>query len=190
MNLQLITLGPIALATAVVLLIVIFACLYIQRRRVTAALRQRFGSEYERVVTEHGSERKAQEKLLDREKRVEKLDIRELDPADRQRFLEQWKNVQAHFVDSPAEAVTQANALVTSLMERRGYPVSDFEQRAADISVDHPHVTEHYRAANDIASRLGKSEVGTEDLRAAMIHYRALFDELVQEMVPVKKAAA
>src|SRR6185437_14328301 len=104
MNLQLITLGPIALATAVVLLIVIFACLYIQRRRVTAALRQRFGTEYERVVTEHGSERKAQEKLLDREKRVEKLDIRELDPADRQRFLEQWKTVQAHFVDSPAEA--------------------------------------------------------------------------------------
>ena len=190
MNLQLTALGPIALVIAAALLIVILACLYIQKRRVTAALRQRFGTEYERVVTEHGSERKAQEKLLDREKRVEKLEIRELEPADRQRFLEQWKNVQAHFVDSPAEAVTQANALVTSLMERRGYPVSDFEQRAADISVDHPHVTENYRAANAIALRLGKSEVGTEDLRTAMIHYRALFDELVQETVAAKKEAA
>jgi hypothetical protein len=90
---------------------------------------------------------------------------------------------------SPAEAVTQANALVTSLMERRGYPVSDFEQRAADISVDHPHVTLNYRTATTIASRLGKSEVGTEDLRAAMIHYHALFDELVQEPVAAKKAA-
>ena len=189
MNPQLTEFGPIALAIAVVLLVVILACLYVQRRRTGAALRQRYGTEYDRVATEVGSERKAQEKLLDREKRVEKLDIRELEPADRQRFLEGWKNVQAHFVDSPAEAVTQADALVTSLMQRRGYPVSDFEQRAADISVDHPNVTQNYRAANAIASRLGKSEVGTEDLRSAMIHYRALFDELVQPTVAVKQAA-
>jgi len=189
MNPQLTEFGPIALAIAVVLLAVIFVCLYIQRRRTGVALRQRYGTEYERVASEVGSERKAQEKLLDREKRVEKLDIRELDPADRQRFLEEWKSVQAHFVDSPAEAVTQADALVTSLMQRRGYPVSDFEQRAADISVDHPNVTQNYRAANAIASRLGKSEVGTEDLRSAMIHYRALFDELVQPTVAVKQAA-
>jgi hypothetical protein len=190
MNPQLTAFGPIELAIAVVLLIVIFACVYIQRRRMATALRQRFGTEYERAVSQHGSERKAQEKLLDREKRVEKLNIRELEPADRQRFVEEWKNVQAHFVDSPAEAVTQADALVTSLMKRRGYPVSDFEQRAADISVDHPHVTENYRAANAIALRRAKSEVGTEDLRTAMIHYRALFDELVHETAAAKQEAA
>jgi len=186
MSPQLTEFGPIALAIAVLLLVVIFVCLYIQRRRTGAALRQRYGTEYERVASEVGSERKAQEKLLDREKRVEKLDIRELDPADRQRFLEEWKNVQAHFVDSPAEAVTQADALVTSLMQRRGYPVSDFEQRAADISVDHPHVVENYRAAHEITLREQRGQANTEDLRAAMVYYRDLFRELLDEPEPLR----
>jgi hypothetical protein len=182
-------LALIGLAVAVVLFVVILVCLLVQRRRMGRTLRQRFGNEYEWAVSEHGSERKAQERLLDREKRVEKLDIRTLEPADRLRFQEEWKNVQAHFVDAPTEAVAQADALLTTVMERRGYPVTDFEQRAADISVDHPKVTENYRAANIIASRIGKSEVGTEDLRTAMIHYRALFDELVQDTVATRQAA-
>jgi len=143
-------------------------------------------------VQKHGSS--AEAKLLDREKRVEKLNIRELEPAERERFLERWKSVQSHFVDSPKEAVTEADDLVSSVMQSRGYPVSDFEQRAADISVDHPRVTENYRAAHAIELRLRKGEANTEDLRTAMIHYRSLFEELVQmpvtEKIADKKRAA
>jgi len=193
MNLHLTNPELIGLAVVAVLLMATFAWLYIRRRRSTTAdLRQRFGAEYERAVQKHGSG--AEAKLLDREKRVEKLNIRELEPAERERFLERWKSVQSHFVDSPKAAVTEADELVSSVMQSRGYPVSDFEQRAADISVDHPGVTENYRAAHAIALRLGKGETNTEDLRTATIHYRSLFEELVQmpvaEKVADKKQAA
>jgi hypothetical protein len=138
-------------------------------------------------VRKHGSERKAEAKLADREKRVEKLNIRDLDPRERERFSKRWESVQSRFVDSPKGAVTEADDLVSSLMKARGYPVSDFEQRAADISVDHPRVVENYRSAHEIALRVGKDEATTEELRTAMIHCRSLFDELVQAPATVER---
>ncbi len=123
--------------------------------------RQRFGPEYERVVREHGSERKAEAKLADREKRVETFKIRDFDPMERERFSKQWQSVQSRFVDSPKGAFTEADDLVSSLMKTRGYPVSDFDQRAADISVDHPRVVENYRSAHEIALRIGKDAATT-----------------------------
>jgi hypothetical protein len=131
-------------------------------------------------VRQQGSERKAEAKLSDREKRIEKLNIRDLDPMEHERFLKQWESVQSHFVDSPRGSITEADGLVSSLMKTRGYPVSDFDQRAADISVDHPGVVENYRSAHEIAVRVGKDQATTEELRTAMIHYRSLFDELVR----------
>jgi hypothetical protein len=131
-------------------------------------------------VQKHGSERKAEVKLADRQERVEKLNIRDLDPMERERFSKQWESVQSRFVDSPKGAVAEADDLVSSLMKTRGYPVSDFDQRAADISVDHPRVVENYRSAHEIALRVGNNGASTEDLRTAMIHYRSLFEELVQ----------
>ena len=181
MNSHLLDPKLIGLAAAVILVIAVVAWLYVRKRRSTTAdLRQRFGPEYERAVREHGSERKAEAKLADREKRVEMLKIRDLDPMEHERFLKQWASVQSRFVDSPKGAVAEADDLVSSLMKTRGYPVSDFDQRAADISVDHPRVMENYRSAHEIALRVGKDEATTEDLRTAMIHYRSLFEELVQ----------
>ena len=152
--------------------------------------RDRFGPEYDRAVRQHGSERKAEAKLADRETRVDLLKIRDLDVAERERYLAQWQAVQSRFVDYPKGAVTEADELVCSLMKTRGYPVTDFDQRAADISVDHPLVVENYRSAHDIALRLGRGEASTEDLRTAMIHYRSLFDELVQVQTPADKRVA
>ena len=177
MNIQLTNPQLIGIAVAAILIIVLAASLYIRNRRATTAcLRQRFGTEYERTVKTQGSGRKGEAKLMNREKRVESLNIRDLGPTERERFLERWKSVQARFVDSPRGAVTEADDLVSSLMQSRGYPVADFEQRAADISVDHPRVTENYRTAHAIQLRLGRDETNTEDLRTAMIHYRSLFD--------------
>jgi hypothetical protein len=188
MNFDLLDPKIIALAAAVILIIAILVWLYVQKRRhATAGLREKFGSEYDRAVREHGSERKAQAKLEDREKRVEKLSIRDLDPLERERFSKQWDSVQSRFVDSPKGAVTEADDLVSSLMKARGYPISDFDQRAADISVDHPRVVENYRSAHEIALRVGKNAATTEDLRTAMIHYRSLFDELVQAPASIER---
>jgi hypothetical protein len=176
------------LAAAVILIIVLLAWLSVRKRRsTTAALRQKFGPEYERAVRDHGSERKAEAKLADREKRVEKLSIRDLTPMEHQRFSKRWESVQSRFVDSPKGAVTEADDLVSSLMKTRGYPVSDFDQRAADISVDHSRVVENYRSAHEIAVRVGKDSATTEDLRTAMIHYRSLFEELVQVPTTVER---
>ena len=188
MNLNLLDPKLIALAAVVVLLIAALAWLYVRKRRSTTAnLRQKFGPEYDRAVLKHGSERKAQAKLEDREKRVEKLNIRDLDPMEHDRYLKRWEAVQSRFVDSPKGAVAEADDLVSSLMKTRGYPVSDFDQRAADISVDHPRVVENYRSAHEIALRVGKNEATTEELRTAMIHYRSLFEELVQVPVSVER---
>ena len=181
MNLNLSDPKFIVLAAVVILVIAVLAWLYVRKRRSTTAdLRQKFGPEYERAVLKHGSEREAQSKLEDREKRVEKLNIRDLDPTEHERFSKRWEAVQSRFVDSPKGAVAEADDLVSSVMKARGYPVSDFDQRAADISVDHPRVMENYRSAHEIALRVGKDQATTEDLRTAMIHYRSLFEELVQ----------
>ncbi|MFY9559818.1 MAG: hypothetical protein WAQ52_06260 [Terriglobales bacterium] len=178
----------IVLAAVVILVIAVLAWVYMRKRRSTTSnLRQKFGREYELAVREHGSERKAEAKLADREKRVEKLNIRDLDPMEHERFSKRWESVQSRFVDSPKGAVAEADDLVSSLMKTRGYPVSDFDQRAADISVAHPRVVENYRAAHEIALRVGKDAATTEDLRSAMIHYRSLFEELVQVPTAVER---
>jgi len=181
----------IALAVLLLVLIAVVAVLYIRKRRnATAELRDKFGPEYDRAVLQHGSERKAQAKLEDREKRVEKLNIRDLDPMEHERFLKQWLSTQSRFVDSPKGAVAEADDLVSALMKARGYPMTEFDQRAADISVDHPRVVENYRSAHEIAGRAGKSEATTEELRTAMIHYRSLFEELVELPTVERKEVA
>ena len=191
MNLNLMDPKLIALAAVVIVIIAVVALLFVRKRRnTTAELRKKFGSEYDRAVLVHGTGRKAEAKLEDREKRVEKLNIRDLDPIERERFSKRWESVQSRFVDSPKGAVTEADDLVSSLMKARGYPVSDFDQRAADISVDHPRVVENYRSAHEIALRVlkvGKEEATTEELRTAMIHYRSLFDELAQVPANVER---
>jgi hypothetical protein len=169
------------LAVVVIVIIAVFTVLYARKRRSTTAdLRTKFGPEYDRAVLVHGAGRKAEAKLEDRERRVERLNIRDLDPTEHERFLKQWESVQSRFIDSPKGAVAEADDLVSSLMKVRGYPVSDFDQRAADISVDHPRVVENYRSAHEIALRVGKAAATTEELRTAMIHYRWLIEELMQ----------
>ena len=190
MNLDLLDPKLIVVAAAVILIIVALIWMYVRRRRnATASLRQKFGPEYDRAVLAQGSERKAELKLADREKRVEKLKIRDLESTEHEQFSKRWESVQSRFVDSPKGAVTEADDLVSSVMKARGYPVADFDQRAADISVDHPRVVENYRSAHEIALRVGKNEATTEDLRTAMIHYRSLFEELVQVPKIVKRKA-
>jgi len=186
MNLNLLDPKLIVLVAVLILILAIAAVLYVRKRKITsAALREKFGPEYQRAVLVHGSERKAEATLPDREKRVEKnLSLRDLDPMERERYLEEWKYVQSRFVDSPKDAIAEADDLVSALMNTRGYPLSDFDQRAADISVDHPRVVENYRSAHEIALRVGKDEANTEDPRTVMVHYPSLFDELVQAPEP------
>jgi hypothetical protein len=150
-----------------------------QRRR-TEELRQRFGPEYDHAVQELGDQHQAEAELQARQKRVERLKIQPLEPAERDRFVTAWRSTQAQFVDDPAGAIAEADRLVAEVMRARGYPVGDFEQRAADISVDHPDVLEHYRAAHTIALANGRGQTTTEDLRQAMVHYRALFEDLLE----------
>jgi hypothetical protein len=170
----------VLIAVAVVAVVAVLAIVWmVARKRRTEALRQRFGPEYERTVREHGPGR-AETVLAEREKRVERLQIRELAVDERERFITEWRVVQSRFVDDPKGAVRDADQLVTRLMQARGYPMSDFEQRAADISVDHPRVVDNYRAGHEIALRHQRGEASTEDLRNAIIYYRSLFDELLQ----------
>lgn len=170
------TMVPILIGIAV--LIVIVALLVIRKRR-SEQLKQRFGPEYDRLVKEHGGTSRAEAVLAEREKRVEKFSIRPLPPGERERYASEWANVQKRFVDDPAFAVTEADALVTKVMNARGYPMGDFEQRAADISVSYPAVVQNYRSARVVVIRNGSGKATTEDLRQAMVHYRSLFDELL-----------
>jgi hypothetical protein len=181
----------IAIVIAGILVVGALAWLNAQRRKAAAAgLRQRFGPEYDRTVQRAGSERKGQATLRDREKRVEKLNIRDVEPAERERFLEQWKSAQLRFVDSPKEALTEADTLLSSLIQGRGYPESDFEQRVGNISVDYPEVAESYRTAHAVALRVGDSGTSTEELRTAMVRYRSLLEELLKARAIDTKAAA
>jgi hypothetical protein len=169
------------IAVAVILVAGIVTMLFRQRRR-TDRLRSKFGgAEYARAVEEGGNRRHGEAGLDKRTERVESFHLRTLAAGDRARFVDSWRRIQARFVDGPASAVTEADQLLGDVMSTRGYPVSEFAQRAADISVDHPMVLEHYRTAHDIAVRQTKGEASTEDLRQAMIHYRSLFEELVGE---------
>ena len=167
----------------VVLAFVALAAYFLYRKRQSDRLAERFGDEYDLAVREHGSRTKAEAELRQREARVGQLRIVPLAPGEGARFSSAWNRVQADFVDNPAGAVTQADQLVRELMQKRGYPMSDFEHRAADISVDHPAVVRNYRAAQAIHARTLSGEVETEELRKAVVHYRALFDELLEVSV-------
>jgi hypothetical protein len=181
MNLTDLTTAQIV-AIAVILLIALAVIVFAVRRSRSERLRKKFGdAEYERTIAERGDRRAAEAHLEQRTERVKSFHLRALSEADRLRFQEAWTGVQARFVDGPAGAVTEADQLLGDLMATRGYPVGDFETRAADISVDHPMVVQNYRAGHDIAVRHLKGQASTEDLRRAMIHYRALFEDLVSE---------
>ena len=173
--------ATLIIVAVVIIAILIVAVWWYSKRQRSAKLQEKFGSEYERTVAEKGDTRKAEDELRDRQKRVSKLEIRPLAADERRRFNDEWRAVQARFVDDPSAAVRDADTLVGRVMEARGYPVGDFEQRAADVSVDHPTVLEHYRAAHAVALRHAQGQASTEDLRQAMVNYRALFAELLEE---------
>lgn len=175
----------IVIAALVILGIVVWQ---VTEKRRTAHLHDRFGPEYERVSGAAGSRRQAEAELSEREERREQLDIRPLPEASRTRYLESWKGVQAQFVDDPRGALASAEGLLQEAMSERGYPVEDFEQRAADVSVDHPRVVQSYREGHRLAHTGASDGEATENLRRAMQHYRALFEELVGD-VPRQSAA-
>lgn len=164
-------------AAVIVIALVAYA---IHRSKQSHGLRTRFGPEYDRAVEAHGGRAQAEAELRRREERVGHLTIVPLAAADAARFSAAWTSLQADFVDNPRGVVDQADALVRELLVKRGYPMSDFEHRAADISVDHPTVVSNYRAAQEIRGRTLRGEVETEELRRAVVHYRALFDELLE----------
>lgn len=178
----------IVIVVVVLVAIAIIASLLVKKRR-TQTLRRRFGPEYDRVVRQEGDTRRAEEVLQFRTTRLEKLSIRPLSRPERTEFASRWAALQPQFVDNPENTVSRADELVSELMRARGYPVGDFEQRVADISVDHPIVVENYRAAHNIALRHNRGEASTEDLRRAMVHYRALFDDLLADSQPTRKEA-
>ncbi len=172
----------ILIAAALLAALAIVALMVLERQR-SMKLREHFGPEYEHVVNEYGDKRRAEAELAARAKRVKQLDIHPLTPAERDRFASAWQSAQSRFVDEPARAIDDANRLVKEVMAERGYPAGDFEQRAADISVDHPDVVTNYRAARDLAvttPNKTNGEASTEDLRQAMVHYRTLFEDLLE----------
>ena len=167
----------IAIAVVVVLGVVVWQAL---ARRRTERLRDRFGPEYDRTIGTAENRREAESDLAAREERRDRLEIRPLSQAARDRYVQSWQAVQAQFVDDPSVAVASADSLIQSVMAERGYPVEDFEQRAADVSVDHPQVVENYRDGHRLAEESANGDGSTESLRQAMRHYRALFEELVE----------
>jgi hypothetical protein len=171
----------IVAAVVLVVLILVAVSAFVQHRKArTLAFRNRFGTEYDLAVVKHGSARQAEAKLADRETRVDALKIRELGVTERERFVAEWHTVQSRFVDHPRAAVTEADDLINALLEAHGYPQTSFEQRAADVSVHYPRVMENYRVAHSVAVRPGQAEATTEELRTAMIQYRAIFDDLLR----------
>ncbi len=178
----------IIIATVVIVLVLVALAWLVTRKRRSQQLRQRFGPEYDRVVGKEGDVRRGEGVLEWRAKRIEKINIVTLSAPVRAEFANRWTDVQSRFVDDPNGAVSGADSLVNEVMQARGYPVGNFEQRAGDISVDHPIVVENYRVAHDIALRHGRGEATTEDLRKAMVHYRSLFHELLEDKPERKEA--
>jgi FtsZ-interacting cell division protein ZipA len=167
----------IAVAAAIALLAVVWGAV---RKRRTSTLQEQFGREYDRTVEHTGGRREAERELRDRQKRHDELELRPLAPEARDRYVQRWQSTQSRFVDDPKGAVAEADVLVQQVMKDRGYPVDDFEQRAADISVEHPDLVERYRTAHGIAQASERNEASTEDLRHSVRHYRALFAELLE----------
>jgi hypothetical protein len=177
------TLDPIALGAILAMLLVAALLLWwLYRSRRTSALRDRFGkSEYDRTLDRHGSRADAEAALLEREKRVSELELKPLTADERERFASDWHSAKARFVDDPAAAVGEADRVIRVVMGARGYPIADFDARYESLTVDHGEVARHYRAGHDIAGRAVQGQATTEELRQAMIHYEALFGELVAE---------
>ena len=164
----------------VIVVLLVLIGLLLARQQRSRHLKQDFGPEYQRAVAQHGDQRSAEKELADRRRRVDKFEIRPLAPASRERYTERWGATQRQFVDEPVAAVGEAHALVQEVMHERGYPVEDdFEQQAADVSVDHPNVVENYRAAHQISLEARNGRASTEQLRQSMVHFRALFDDLL-----------
>jgi len=175
------------IVAAVILLAVVAAVLLIMRQarhRQSVRLQERFGPEYARVISERGDRTKAEAELLAREKRVQRLKLVSLTAEDAAKFSQAWEVLQTRFVDNPRGVVVEADRLVRDLMVKRGYPMADFERRAADISVDYPTVVEAYRGARAIAERDQQGQASTEELRKAVVYYRTLFDELLEVRHP------
>ncbi|MEV4116411.1 hypothetical protein [Nonomuraea sp. NPDC049695] len=170
----------VAVVVAVVALAAV-AYLVLRQQQRRSHLRERFGPEYERTVAEHDNRREAEEELLDRERRHAELDIHPLTEESRDTYANRWTEVQERFVDAPGFAVTEADQLVTEVMAERGYPTQDFEERLSTLSVGHAATLDHYRTAHEISGRAARKEASTEELRQAMVHYRALFEELLHE---------
>lgn len=171
------TLGVVLIVVVVIAAIAAWA--FMQQRRSTT-LRQRFGPEYQHAIDEYGNRSRAEKALEKRAERTEKYKVRALSREEQQRFSDEWRQAQARFVDDPPLAIAEADHLVSEVMRTRGYPMADFDRRAEDLSVDHPHVIRNYRAAHDIALAEKQGRASTEDLRRAMVHYRELFDELLE----------
>lgn len=172
----------IVVAAAVVLGVAIAAL----RARRTRALKGQFGPEYDRVAADAPSRREAEAELREREQRHEHFELHPLDRQKADQYRSRWQNVQAAFVDDPAGSVVEADVLIRSVMKDRGYPVEDFETRAADLSVDHPDVVQNYRTAHWIALANEIGDADTEMLRTGLRHYRALFEELVETRAAVE----
>ena len=180
--------NPTAIVIVVIAVIVaVAAIVFALMQRRSARLRQRFGPEYDRAVRDTGNRYRAEARLERLENRVKKLDIRSLRPEERARYREKWTAIQARFVDDPNLALQQADEIVRDVMGTCGYPLTGFEDQAAQLSVDHPRVVEHYREGRAVAVRQARREASTEEVRRGLIHYRTLFDELVG--VPVQTRA-
>lgn len=182
--------GVLCLVVLVIVLAVVWVATRQRHRRRTEELRTRFGSEYDLALREHGSRAKAEAALLDRVHRVHKMTIRPLSEAERERYLEEWEAVQARFIDHPRGAVTEADELINSILVARGYEGGSFDRRTADLSVNHASLVEPYRRANAVTVGAGKNEATTEELRSAMILYRAIVEELLQINAPVTRREA
>jgi hypothetical protein len=169
----------ILIAVGVVALLAIVAWSVWSRRR-SARLREQFGPEYERTLAEQGNRRRAESDLAARRKRRASLEIRPLEASARQRYVERWREVQVRFIDAPGRATADADRLVTEVMRERGYPIEDFEDRSSVVSVDHPTLVHEYRAAHGISMANDNGKASTEDLREAVLHYRSLFDQLLE----------
>jgi FtsZ-interacting cell division protein ZipA len=169
----------IAVVVAIIILALIAAA--VSRRRHSEQLKERYGAEYDYTLEKVGDQRTAEAELEKREKRIEALDIRNLSPEERDRFQKEWVATQAQFVDEPRQAVIRADRLIQEVMRERGFPVADFEQRAADVSVLYPDVVPNYRQSHEIAIRSDRNEASTEDLRQAMVNFRSLFEDLLHE---------
>ncbi|MBB3991088.1 hypothetical protein [Croceicoccus naphthovorans] len=174
--------NPLVWMIVAVVVIALLVIWYMMARRRTANLRNRFGDEYDRTVDHVGHTGKAEAALEERERRVAQLDIRPLTAAERDTFSHEWHDIKAVFVESPAEAVLHADRMLPKVMKAKGFPMGDFDRRYEDLTVDHGEVARHYRAGRDLAERQNRGEASTEDLRQAMIHYEALFDELVADV--------